>query len=212
MFPLRIQWFLFFSGLSCDSVDRLAARRSSRQAWFLSETFGNHRKDGFVFVVPMVGLNAFFLRLQPFPPSSADHRKADTQCPFAVLMAISAGFTEEIIFRGLFLTQICILTRHLPAPVYLQAALFSLAHGARQNLAQMLGRFLMGVILAFIGLRRESFWPAILGHVFLMFLVLRCNPLGIEESFRFACLCCSRALRGPFAVFKSRGTPPPKKK
>lgn len=86
---------------------------------------------------------------------------------FAMLVAVSAGFTEEVISRGLFLKQLRILTRSLTAAIYLQAVLFSFAHGAAQSLSQMLTRFLMGLLFAFFAVRRNSLWPVIFGHILL---------------------------------------------
>lgn len=46
-----------------------------------------------------------------------------------IVMALSAGFCEELIFRGYLQRQISDLTDSAVAAVLLQALLFGLAHG-----------------------------------------------------------------------------------
>jgi membrane protease YdiL (CAAX protease family) len=139
-FTLGFQWLLFYlayrgilsSGLQLSEV--LGKSRSIRKH------FWTDCKDGLVIFFLNLAVVAFLIKLQPFPHTSTFHSKSALQYVFAMLVAVSAGFTEEVVFRGLFLNQLRILTRSVTAAIYLQAVLFSLAHGAAQSLSQMLSR------------------------------------------------------------------------
>jgi membrane protease YdiL (CAAX protease family) len=112
-----------------------------------------------------LGVNLALAHIQPFVRSNSLHSHTLLQYFLVLLIAVSAGITEEVTYRGFFLTQLRILTHNLRLAVFLQAALFALFHGFEQNLTLALSRFFYGVLFAFFALRRNSLWPAIVGHV-----------------------------------------------
>jgi len=81
----------------------------------------------------------------------------------AVVVAISAGVCEEIVFRGYFQRQFRALTGSVLIAVVLQAAVFGMAHvyqGVR--LASMV--VLYGVLFGALALWRRSLRPGIIAH------------------------------------------------
>lgn len=107
-----------------------------------SELFGNSRsirehfwsdcKDAFVILFLALAVAAFLMKLQPFPRTSTFHSKNALQYMFAMLVAVSAGFTEEVISRGLFLNQLRILTRSLTAAIIFKRFFFHSRIGLRR--------------------------------------------------------------------------------
>jgi len=81
----------------------------------------------------------------------------------AMVVAVSAGVCEEIVFRGYFQRQFLALTKSAAAAVLLQAAVFGAPHvyqGAR--LAAMVA--LYGILFGALALWRRSLRPGILAH------------------------------------------------
>jgi len=148
-FVLLIQWLGFYiawRGIRASRLtfaDLLGKQRSSnRPTW-------NDCKDGFAIIVLAIGVNLALAHFQPFVRSTSLHSHTLLQYSMALLVAISAGITEEVTYRGFFLSQLRILTRNLRLAVFLQAALFSLFHGFEQNLTLALSRFFYGTLFAF---------------------------------------------------------------
>jgi len=81
----------------------------------------------------------------------------------AIVVAISAGVCEEIVFRGYFQRQFRALTGNVVIAIVLQAAVFGMAHvyqGIR--LASMV--VLYGVLFGALALWRQSLRPGIIAH------------------------------------------------
>lgn len=77
-----------------------------------------------------------------------------------IAIAIAAPLIEEVIFRGLILSE---LRRYLPvwAAILIQAILFGLIHF---NLVQLVFTVIMGVILGLLVVWTKSVWGAVLIH------------------------------------------------
>jgi len=95
------------------------------------------------------------------PPSTA------FQFCLTLLVALSAGYTEEVVHRGLMMSQFRMLTRSLPAAVLLQALVFAAAHGGNQSLTEFLEHFAAALLFAYFAIRRKSLWPSIMGHAWI---------------------------------------------
>lgn len=83
-----------------------------------------------------------------------------------LLVAVSVGFCEEVVYRGYLQTQLAAFTRSRALGLVLQAALFGLAHleqGPRMALRIALYGLLFGLLAHF----RRSLWPGIVGHTLL---------------------------------------------
>jgi membrane protease YdiL (CAAX protease family) len=80
-----------------------------------------------------------------------------------VAVAASAGFCEEVVYRGYLRLQLTALTGSAFAGIVLQAALFGLAH-ADQGLPAVPRVALFGVVLGALARARKSLWPGIVCH------------------------------------------------
>jgi hypothetical protein len=83
-------------------------------------------------------------------------------CVFVVL-AVLAGFCEEIIFRGYFMRQFTAWTKSVVAGVALQAILFGLGHGY-QGWKGMLVISVYGSFFGILAVLRKSLRPGIIQH------------------------------------------------
>jgi membrane protease YdiL (CAAX protease family) len=101
----------------------------------------------------------------PFDRVAVDiYPKTAVQFYFFLLMLVSGGFTEEVIFRGYFLKQLAYLFKNELLAISLQAVLFSLAHGLDESIAGMCTKLFTGFVFGYIASRRKSLLPAVVGH------------------------------------------------
>jgi len=82
-----------------------------------------------------------------------------------LLLAVTAGFGEELIFRGYFLKQFQALTGNFIIALLGQAVLFSLAHGYHQTLASMADKFFFGIMFGLLANWRKSGTASRLGDL-----------------------------------------------
>jgi membrane protease YdiL (CAAX protease family) len=80
-----------------------------------------------------------------------------------IVVAASAGFCEEVVYRGYLQTQLGSFTGRPALGIVIQAALFGAAH-ADQGLAAVPRVALCGLVLGAVARWRGSLWPGILGH------------------------------------------------
>ena len=80
-----------------------------------------------------------------------------------ILLALSAGFCEEIAFRGYFQRQFEALTHRRGVAVAMQATLFGIAH-AYQGLPSALAIAGYGVLFGALALWRRSLRPGMVAH------------------------------------------------
>ena len=81
-----------------------------------------------------------------------------------LVVAVSAGFCEEVVYRGYLQTQLSAFTRRASLGVVLQAALFGMAH-LQQGTATAARFTLYGVGLGALATWRRSLLPGIVCHV-----------------------------------------------
>ena len=81
-----------------------------------------------------------------------------------VLVAVSVGFCEEVVFRGYLQIQFAAFTGSASAGVGLQAILFGIAH-AEQGWIMALFIAGYGVIFGMLARVRGSLWPGIASHI-----------------------------------------------
>ncbi len=119
-------------------------------------------------VIFLIWFAAFLVtHLGTYRPSMVAHPKTGPQFVLTLLIAVSAGFTEEIMFRGLFLRQFHLLTGNMAVAVGVQSFVFALAHGGNQSIAEFLKHCFSGCLFAGLAISRKSLWLAILAHVLL---------------------------------------------
>jgi membrane protease YdiL (CAAX protease family) len=80
-----------------------------------------------------------------------------------VAVAVSAGFCEELVFRGYFQTQFHALTRSLPAAIALQAVLFGVGHFYEGTWA-VVKIMIYGTLFGAVAAWRRSLRPGMLAH------------------------------------------------
>jgi membrane protease YdiL (CAAX protease family) len=78
-------------------------------------------------------------------------------------VCLTAGFCEEVIFRGLFQRQFAALTRSRWGGVLLQALLFGAAHGY-QGVRRMAQIAVFGALFGILVLWRKSLRPGMIAH------------------------------------------------
>ena len=86
--------------------------------------------------------------------------------PVVLYLAFTAGFVEEVIFRGLFWAAISeISSLRFKGPVYVvsSSAVFAVLHW-EQGMAGMLASFAFGVVAAMFYLQLKNLWPMITAH------------------------------------------------
>jgi CAAX protease family protein len=80
-----------------------------------------------------------------------------------VALSLSAGFCEELVFRGYLLRQFAALTRSNVIGLILQAALFGVSHGY-QGAAATVEIGLFGVVYGILAQWRRSLRPVMIAH------------------------------------------------
>jgi hypothetical protein len=80
-----------------------------------------------------------------------------------IALSLTAGFCEELVFRGYFQRQFGALTRNRAAALLLQAVLFGVAHGY-QGIAAIIKITLFGVLYGALALWRRSLRPGMVAH------------------------------------------------
>lgn len=81
--------------------------------------------------------------------------------------AVTAGFCEEVMFRGYLFKQFKALTGSVEVGVVVQALAFSAAHGYDQTIAGVINSFMFGIAFGILTNWKKSLIPAIIGHSWL---------------------------------------------
>jgi len=80
-----------------------------------------------------------------------------------VLLSISAGISEEIVFRGYLQRQLTAFTGRTSLALFLQVAVFGVAHGY-QGVRSCLAIAIYGVLFTLLALWRKSLRPGMIAH------------------------------------------------
>ena len=80
-----------------------------------------------------------------------------------VALSISAGFAEELVFRGYLFTQFRALTRSTGLALVLQAVLFGVSHGY-QGVRSCVTITVYGLFFGALALRTRSLRPGMIAH------------------------------------------------
>jgi membrane protease YdiL (CAAX protease family) len=90
-----------------------------------------------------------------------------------VIMSFTAGFCEEVIFRGYLMTRLRLLGKFKSwiIPIIVSSLAFGFPH-LYQGIHGFLIITILGVLFALIYIRTRSIWPCIIAHFFLDFLAL----------------------------------------
>ena len=111
---------------------------------------------------------AVWIGIQSFLPGT--NQPASTLLPQTglesavwILVAVSAGICEEVVFRGYFQTQFHARTRSLPAAIVLQAVLFGVGHFWEGSWA-VIKIALYGGLFGMLAAWRRSLRPGVIAH------------------------------------------------
>lgn len=125
-------------------------------------------KNDFIFacvLVLLLALSTFFVSLIGlFDTYTHTSPNTPVQLMLSLFVALSAGLTEELIFRGYMLRQFALLARSEKTGLLVQAVLFALAHGSGQTFAGILHKFLTGYFFGWSATRRRSLGPGVIAH------------------------------------------------
>lgn len=115
-----------------------------------------------VIVVPLVGVMAYLLAGSANDAAANIPPKSAFELVVFLALATSAGFAEEVVFRGYLTQQLSAWTGSYKIALILQAIVFGLAHGfyGRVMLAIMLQGWLLGLLARW----RKSLRPGMLAH------------------------------------------------
>ena len=80
-----------------------------------------------------------------------------------ILLSMSAGFSEELVFRGYLQRQFHTLTGSAPFALLLQAALFGVSHGY-QGVRACARIFVYGLLFGLVAMGRRSLRPGMVAH------------------------------------------------
>jgi membrane protease YdiL (CAAX protease family) len=80
-----------------------------------------------------------------------------------IVLSLSAGFAEELVFRGYFQAQFHALTRSAPIALVLQAILFGVTHGYKGGRA-CVTITLYGLLMGALARARGSLRPGMIAH------------------------------------------------
>lgn len=141
--------------------DVFGERWAHRSHWLKDIIFG-------VFLsIIMFGIDLLITTIVPSSTSKftpALNPRSEFDLVMELLLAVSGGFSEEVIFRGYFLRQIQSLTGSDGIALLGQGVLFVLAHGLHQELAGVMVEYSLGLIFGLVVIKRKSLLPAMVAH------------------------------------------------
>lgn len=112
------------------------------------------------------GIAAVWQRLHPADPAAAVQAllpRTPLEIILWIVLSLSAGFAEELTFRGYLQRQLHAFTGSWPAAAIGQALLFGIAHGYQG--AEACGRIAVyGLLFAGLAIWRRSLRPGMLAH------------------------------------------------
>jgi membrane protease YdiL (CAAX protease family) len=163
---LLVNWGLF---VYCVRVfrGRNALRALLGEGWRTTSRAGADLALAFAGFVVIVGLELSWSRLFPVGRNAA----LSTLLPCTgterltwLLVALSVGFCEEVVYRGYLQTQLTAFTRQPALGVLLQALLFGVAH-LEQGPGAALRIAVYGLLLGIAARWRHSLLPCIACHI-----------------------------------------------
>lgn len=89
-----------------------------------------------------------------------------------VFISITAGFCEEVIFRGFILTRLSLLFKNSYLPVILSSVLFAAMHYGYNSLREYIFSFLIGIMMSVHYQRFGDIRPLIIVHFLIDLIAL----------------------------------------
>lgn len=119
----------------------------------------------FIVANAVYGSLAHAFHVDPGKQLTAILPRTSAETAVYLMLALTAGFCEELIFRGYFFRQFAAWTGSLTAGLVLQAILFGLGHGY-QGTRLMVIVTVYGVLFGALALWRKSLRPGMIAHGF----------------------------------------------
>ena len=110
-----------------------------------------------------MGVIEHLLRVVPNPAVRQILPQTPAEDVLWVVVALGAGFNEELVYRGYLQRQFTVLTRTVAGGIALQAIVFGFSHGY-QGWRSMLGIVVLGGMLGLLAHWRRSLRPGMIAH------------------------------------------------
>lgn len=168
------QWILFLILLTGLMIRGTRLRDLTGAGWTSWKSFLKDARLGGKMMLWNVGITIVLaVLLLRFLGSWGRHSPPDYLSPHRFIdllgfipIACTAGFTEEVAFRGYLQRQISALTGRPVVALVFQAIVFSVAHGPDEPIFSLFAKFIFGVMFGVLAIMRRSLLPGILGHSF----------------------------------------------
>ena len=82
-----------------------------------------------------------------------------------VFGAVTAGITEELIFRGYTISRLSLLIKNKHLPILISAFLFAMIHLGYKSIKELIFAFLMGIIYGYHYQKYKNIYILIITHV-----------------------------------------------
>jgi membrane protease YdiL (CAAX protease family) len=156
----HIRWFVSQSG---------PVWRFNWRTLATSGELAKERRDRPIVLACLIALTVFFVVL--FGDFSGEDYfalpKTALQLVAFIPLAVTAGFCEEVVFRGYLLKQFERLTSSTNAAIIVQAIVFSLVPGYHQTMVGFVHKFCFGLAFGALAIWRKSLVPGIMAHILL---------------------------------------------
>ncbi len=166
---LEFQWL--FLALVCTGVFLRKGRIRDLMGTMWTRSIEFFRDSGIGLLFMIVNIIVIFAMATVFPVRSSGHDQFLPRSFIEFLayapVAITAGLGEEIIFRGYLQKQFHSMTGSMGVAVLLQAIVFALAHGYRQEWLGAVDKLAIGIALGVLANSRKSLLPGIMAHSFI---------------------------------------------
>ena len=111
----------------------------------------------------VLGVMRFALKATPTPAMRNIIPQTPAEIGLWMVLAMTAGFCEEVIFRGYLQKQLGLMTRSAAAGLLLQGIVFGVSHGY-QGAKFMLTIAVYGCLFGCLAYRRRSLRPGMIAH------------------------------------------------
>jgi uncharacterized protein len=111
----------------------------------------------------ILGIMRFALKAKPNHALRSMIPQTPAEIGLWIALAFTAGFCEEVIFRGYLQKQLGLMTRSATAGLVLQGIVFGVSHGY-QGAKFMLTIAVYGCLFGWLAYRRRSLRPGMIAH------------------------------------------------
>jgi CAAX protease family protein len=165
---LELQWLLVLFTCIGLFVRNIRLRDVVGSVWKNEEDVRHDIGIGLSFALLSVGVAiGLYTLLGDFSSRPSNMRfipSTFAQLLVYLMIMMSAGISEELMFRGYLQLQIERLTGSFRTAVYVQAIIFAAAHGYDQTFAGYFDKFVFALLMSYLAWRYKSLLPGIVAH------------------------------------------------